>query len=139
MGLCQAPPDLLGAIDYRPPRLASQGLYSMDNEHIAKRAQDVQAGLRDVRDTLVSATIPITRQIGMAALLAVHIRGLDVIENIVGFHGFCASLGIPSDTVPLVLSTLEAYGMASRRTERVQSPAYRGVNPVLPRGLRRSG
>ena len=30
----------------------------MDNEHIAKRAQDVQAGLRDVRDTLVSATIP---------------------------------------------------------------------------------
>lgn len=82
----------------------------MDNEHIAKRAQDVQAGLRDVQDTLVSATIPITRQIGMAALLAVHIRGLDVIENIVAFHGFCASLGIPSDTVPLVLGTLEATG-----------------------------
>lgn len=82
----------------------------MDNEHIAKRAQDVQSGLRDVQDTLVSATIPITRQIGMAALLAVHIRGLDVIENIVGFHNFCGSLGIPSDTVPLVLSTLEATG-----------------------------
>lgn len=82
----------------------------MDNEHIAKRAQDVQSGLRDVQDTLVSATIPITRQIGMAALLAVHIRGLDVIENIVGFYNFCGSLGIPSDTVPLVLGTLEATG-----------------------------
>jgi len=82
----------------------------MDSEHIAKRAQDVQAGLRDVQDTLVSATIPITRQIGMAALLAVHIRGLDVIENIVAFHGFCANLGITSDTVPLVLGTLENTG-----------------------------
>jgi len=82
----------------------------MDNEYIGKRAQDVQAGLRDVQDTLVSATIPITRQIGMAALLAVHIRGLDVIENIVGFYGFCASLGIPSDALPSVLSTLEATG-----------------------------
>jgi hypothetical protein len=82
----------------------------MNNEHIAKRAQDVQSGLRDVQDKLVTATIPVTRQIGMAALLAVHIRGLDVIENIVGFHGFCESLGIPSDTVPLVLSALEATG-----------------------------
>jgi hypothetical protein len=82
----------------------------VDSKLIARRAQDVQSGLRDVRDTLVSATIPITRQIGMAALLAVHIRGLDVIENIVGFHGFCASLGIPSDSLPTVLGTLEATG-----------------------------
>jgi len=82
----------------------------MDNKQIGKRAQDVQSGLRDVQDTLVSATIPITRQIGMAALLAVHIRGLEVIENIVGFHGFCTSLGISSDSLPMALGTLEATG-----------------------------
>ena len=82
----------------------------MKSNTIGKRAQDIQAGLRDVQDTLVSATIPITKQIGMAALLAVHIRGIEVIENIVGFFGFCASLGIPSDSIPSVLSTLEATG-----------------------------
>lgn len=64
----------------------------MDREAIGRRAQDVQSGLHDISDLRVSATIPNTRQIGMAAQLAVHIRGLDAIENIVGFHGFCSNL-----------------------------------------------
>lgn len=93
----------------------------MDNETIGKRSQDIQAGLRDVQDTLVSATLPITRQIGMAALLAVHIRGIDVIENIVALYGLCTSLGIPSDAVPFVLSTLEDTGWV-RITPNVYSP-----------------
>lgn len=66
----------------------------MDREAIGRRAQHAQSGLRDVSDLHVSATIPITRQIGMAAQLAVHIRGLDAIENFAGFHGFCSNLGI---------------------------------------------
>lgn len=82
----------------------------MNNNTIGKRAQDIQAGLRDVQDTLVSTSIPITKQIGMAALLAVHIRGIEVIENMVGFFGFCASLGIPNDSVTQVLGTLQAVG-----------------------------
>src|SRR3954465_9280526 len=82
----------------------------MDRQSVARRAQDVQSGLRDVADHRVSATIPITRQIGMAAQLAVHIRGLDTIENIVGLHGFCGSLGISSDSLPTVLGTLERIG-----------------------------
>lgn len=82
----------------------------MNRETIGRRAQDVQSGLRDVSDLRVSATIPITRQIGMAAQLAVHIRGLETIENIVGFHGFCSNLGISSDSLPTVLATLEQIG-----------------------------
>ncbi|MBB3886907.1 hypothetical protein ABQE95_06825 [Xanthomonas campestris pv. campestris] len=82
----------------------------MNRETIGRRAQDVQSGLRDVSDLRVSATIPITRQIGMAVQLAVHIRGLDSIENIVGFHGFCSNLGISSDSLPTVLGTLEQIG-----------------------------
>lgn len=101
----------------------------MKKENIGKRSQDVQAGLRDVQDMLVSATIPVTRQIGMAALLAVHIRGIDVIENIVGFYGFCASLGIQSDSVPLVLSTLEATGWI-RVSPNVFSP--RRIEESIP-------
>src|SRR5215510_10599319 len=93
----------------------------MKNEIVGRRAQDVQAGLRDVQDMLISATIPITRQIGMAALLAVHIRGINIIENIVGFHGFCASLGIPADSIPLVLGTLEATGWV-RVTPKAYNP-----------------
>lgn len=82
----------------------------MEREAIGRRAQDVQAGLRDVSDLRVSATIPITRQIGMAAQLAVHIRGLETIKNIVGFHGFCSNLGISPDSLPMVLGTLEQIG-----------------------------
>lgn len=82
----------------------------MDREIIGRRSQDVQSGLRDVSDLRVSATIPVTRQIGMAAQLAVHIRGLDTIENIVGFHHFCSNLGITSDSLPTVLGTLEQIG-----------------------------
>ncbi|CAM5522529.1 hypothetical protein [Pseudomonas fragi] len=82
----------------------------MDREIIGRRSQDVQSGLRDVSDLRVSATIPVTRQIGMAAQLAVHIRGLDTIENIVGFHHFCNNLGITSDSLPTVLGTLEQIG-----------------------------
>jgi hypothetical protein len=82
----------------------------MNNEEIGRRSQDVQAGLRDVFDPRVSATIPITRQIGMAAQLAVHIRGLDTITNIIGFHSFCSSLGISSDSLPTILGTLEQVG-----------------------------
>lgn len=101
----------------------------MKNNTIGKRAQDIQAGLRDVQDTLVSATIPITKQIGMAALLAVHIRGIEVIENVVGLFGFCASLGIPSDSIPSVLSTLEATGWI-RVSPNVYSP--RRIEESIP-------
>jgi len=41
----------------------------MDRETIELRAQNVQSGLRDVSDLRVSATIPISRQIGLAAQL----------------------------------------------------------------------
>lgn len=82
----------------------------MDSESIGRRSQDVQAGLRDVVDPRVSATVPVTRQIGMAAQLAVHIRGLDTISNIVGFYQFCTNLGISSDSLPMILSTLEQIG-----------------------------
>lgn len=82
----------------------------MESETIGRRSQDVQAGLRDVVDSRVSATIPITRQIGMAAQLAVHIRGLDSITNIIGFHGFCSNLGISSDSLPTILDTLQQVG-----------------------------
>ncbi|MBP5951796.1 hypothetical protein [Pseudomonas sp. P42] len=79
----------------------------MEHEAVGRRSQDIQAGLRDVSDHRVSATVPITRQIGMAAQLAVHIRGLQTITNIIGFHGFCSNLGISSDSLPMVLRTLE--------------------------------
>ncbi|WP_321353064.1 hypothetical protein [Alcaligenes faecalis] len=46
----------------------------------------------------------------MAAQLAVHIRGLETIENIVGLHGFCSNLGISPDSLPSVLGTLEHIG-----------------------------
>lgn len=82
----------------------------MEKELIGRRAQDIQAGLRDVEDSRVAATVPISRQIGMAAQLAVHLRGIEVIENIVAFYGFCANLGISSDSLPMVLRTLEEIG-----------------------------
>jgi len=110
----------------------------MDRETIGRRSQDVQAGLRDVSDSRVSATIPITRQIGMAAQLAVHIRGIDTISNIIGFHAFCSNLGISSDSLPTVLGTLEQVGWvrvipnvyAPQRIE-VSVPYFQAVYDVL--------
>jgi hypothetical protein len=66
----------------------------MDNHLLAKRAQDVQAGLRDVSDPIVQSTIPVTRQIGMAALLAVHIRGFERITNVMALNATASNLGI---------------------------------------------
>ncbi len=80
----------------------------MDDHIVGKRAQDVQAGLRDVDDSIVQSTIPVTRQIGMAALLAVHIRGLERITNIPGLTAFAANLGIRE--LPMVLHTLSEAG-----------------------------
>jgi hypothetical protein len=83
---------------------------NLDPTKIGRRAQDIQTGLRDVSDPLVSATIPVTGQVGMAALLAVHIRGLDVITNVPGFYRLAESLGINVHALPLVLRYLQDAG-----------------------------
>src|SRR4051812_49995741 len=82
----------------------------MDNHLVGKRAQDVQAGLRDVIDPIVQSTIPVTRQIGMAALLAVHIRGLERITNILALNAVASNLGIRGSELNMVLQVLEEAG-----------------------------
>jgi hypothetical protein len=82
----------------------------MDNHLVGKRAQDVQAGLRDVNDPIVQSTIPVTRQIGMAALLAVHIRGLERITNILALNAVASNLGIRGSELNMVLQVLEEAG-----------------------------
>lgn len=79
----------------------------MDNHLVGRRAQDVQAGLRDVNDPIVQSTIPVTRQIGMAAILAVHIRGLERITNILALNAVASNLGIRGSELNMVLQILE--------------------------------
>jgi hypothetical protein len=99
----------------------------MDNNIVGKRAQDVQAGLRDVEDSIVQSTIPVTRQIGMAALLAVHIRGLERITNIPGLTAFAANLGIRE--LPMVLHTLSEAGWI-RAIPNIWAPAC--IDETIP-------
>jgi len=82
----------------------------LDKAAIARRSQDIQAGLKEVTDSRVFTTLPITNQIGMAALLAVHIRGLDQIGNKEGLYHLAATLGIPAQGLPNVLRTLADAG-----------------------------
>jgi hypothetical protein len=82
----------------------------MENHLVGRRAQDVQAGLRDVLDPIVQSTIPVTRQIGMAALLAVHIRGLERITNILALNAVASNLGIRGSELNMVLQILEEAG-----------------------------
>jgi hypothetical protein len=96
----------------------------MQDELIGRRSQDVQAGLRDVDDPIVASTIPVTTEIGRAALLAIHIRGLDIIENITAFYGFANSLGIAGQTLPFVLNLLQEAGWI-----RV-SPSVRNIKSI---------
>ena len=99
----------------------------MDSHIVGKRSQNVQAGLRDVDDSIVQSSIPVTRQIGMAALLAVHIRGLERITNIPGLTAFAANLGIRE--LPMVLMTLSEAGWV-RAMPSVWNPT--AVDETIP-------
>jgi hypothetical protein len=99
----------------------------MESHIVGKRAQDVQAGLRDVDDSIVQSSIPVTRQIGMAALLAVHIRGLERITNIPGLTAFAANLGIRE--LPMVLLILSEAGWV-RAIPNVWAPT--AVDETIP-------
>lgn len=83
----------------------------MSNENISRRAQDIHSGLRDADDPLVATTVPVTTLVGKAALLAVHIRGLDQIENIGGLYKMASNtLGISTGAIPTVLRLLADAG-----------------------------
>lgn len=101
----------------------------MDNHIVGRRAQDVQAGLRDVVDPIVQSVIPVTRQIGMAALLAVHIRGLERITNIPGLTAVASNLGIRGSELNLVLHILEEAGWL-RVSPNVYNPTW--IDETIP-------
>src|SRR5206468_11988548 len=66
-----------------------------------------QGRRRPVPSAPVQSVIPVTRQIGMAALLAVHIRGLERITNIPGLTAVATNLGIRGSELNMALQLLE--------------------------------
>jgi hypothetical protein len=86
----------------------------LKNRDIGLRAQDIQTGLQDVAISGPAAGVFDTTLIaGMAARLAVHIRGVDVIQEPDRIYAVADRLGIPSMVLPAVLDTLEEAEFAT--------------------------
>lgn len=82
----------------------------ISTERVGRRIHDIQSGLRDIDDSVVQSSIPLTINIGMAAMLAVHIRGMDVITNIHALRFIAKSLGISQGALSSTLNILEEIG-----------------------------
>src|SRR5688572_149452 len=77
---------------------------------IALRAEDIQTGLQDASlTTQVVSTVTETRLVGMAARLATHIRGRDVVP-VRSFKAVGANLGIDGVALNEVQRVLEEAG-----------------------------
>jgi hypothetical protein len=77
---------------------------------IALRAEDIQTGLQDASlTTQVVSTVTETRLVGMAARLATHIRGRDVVP-LRSFRAVGANLGIDGVALNEVQRVLEEAG-----------------------------
>ncbi|RLG99388.1 hypothetical protein DRO38_07775, partial [Candidatus Bathyarchaeota archaeon] len=77
---------------------------------IGIRCQDIQTSLQDISlGPLISETENI-RLLGMAERLAIHIRGVDVIDDYKKLKYVAGQFGIDSLILPRVLETLEEIG-----------------------------
>lgn len=77
---------------------------------IGIRCQDIQTSLQDISlGSLASETEKI-RLLGMAERLAIHIRGVDVIDDYKKLQYVAGQFGIDSLILPRVLETLEEIG-----------------------------
>lgn len=82
----------------------------MDAKQIGIRAQDIHTGTQDHRGPLLSVWYTTTRLVGMAAKLAVNIRGLDVITNIQQLFVVADQLGVDGPNLQSVLGILQEVG-----------------------------
>ena len=75
---------------------------------IGLRAQDIQTGLQDVELGALAAETKNIRLVGMAERLAIHIRGIDVIDDYRMLEYIASQFGIePLGVLPRVLELLQ--------------------------------
>ena len=74
---------------------------------IGLRAQDIQTSIQDVDLGALGAETKSIRLIGMAERLAIHIRGVDVIDDYKKLEYIASQFGIDSLLLPKVLGVLE--------------------------------
>ena len=77
---------------------------------IGVRCQDIQTSLQDISLGALSSETKNIRLLGMAERLAIHIRGVDVIEDYKKLEYVAGQFGIDSLILPNVLETLEEIG-----------------------------
>lgn len=115
----------------------------MDSTRIGLRIQDIQTGLQDVSLGSLSVETETIRLLGMAERLAIHIRGIDVIDE--RRLKYVASQFGDSAMLDPVLTTLEGLewvrvrGTAGSRTIEESVPYYTDIYEVVGDRYREGG
>lgn len=101
---------------------------------IGLRAQDIQTCLQEVGlRGLAVGKLDITRSVGMAERLAIHIRGKEVIDDFEVLQAMASQLGVDSLVLPRVLDTLEEVGFIRRRDDKIYDrvPYFSNIYEVM--------
>lgn len=107
----------------------------MENTSIGLRAQDIQTCLQKVGlRGLAAGKLNVTRLVGMAERLAIHIRGKEVLQNDEVLQAMAGHLGIDSLILPQVLDVLEEVGFIRRRGDQIYDRVPYFTNIYEPMG-----
>jgi len=107
----------------------------MENTSIGLRAQDIQTCLQKIElRGLAVGRLDVTRLVGMAERLAIHIRGKEVLQNDVVLQAMAGHLGIDSLVLPRVLGVLEEVGFIQRRGDQIYDRVPYFTNIYEPMG-----
>jgi len=108
---------------------------AIENTSIGLRAQDIQTCLQKVElRGLASGKLDVTRVVGMAERLAIHIRGKEVLQNDEVLQAMAGHLGIDSLVLPRVLDVLEEVGFIRRRGDQIYDRVPYFTNIYEPMG-----
>jgi len=108
---------------------------TIENTSIGLRAQDIQTCLQKVGlRGLAAGKLDVTRLVGMAERLAIHIRGKEVLQNDEVLQAMAGHLGIDSLILPRVLDVLEEVGFIQRRGDQIYDRVPYFTNIYEPMG-----
>lgn len=100
----------------------------LDPHQIGLRVQDIQTGLQDIElRGVATGLMDDTRLVGMAARLAIHIRGAEIIEDYDRLTVVASELGIDSLILPNVLHALQEVEFATLEGKPPDLKVYEDV------------
>jgi hypothetical protein len=106
----------------------------MEASDIGLRAQDIQTCLQSVTlRGLASGKLNMTRMVGMAERLAIHIRGKEVFDHDAVLDMTASELGIDSLILPQILGALEEVNFIQRRGGKIYDrvPYFTSIYDVM--------